>query len=79
MMIYDSSYFQIDGEFYMQMDGSTMGNSASLSLVGFIMNDLICDSLRLSFGVALIRLYVDDAILAFPEDKVTEVLTIFND
>ncbi|XP_044752677.1 uncharacterized protein LOC123312358 [Coccinella septempunctata] len=77
--IYDSSYFQFEGEFYQQIDGSAMGNPASPSLANFIMTYLIEKVLqKLKFIVAFIKLYVDDTITAIPSDKADELLSEFN-
>ncbi|XP_044747193.1 uncharacterized protein LOC123308546 [Coccinella septempunctata] len=77
--IYDSSYFQFEGEFYQQIDGSAMGNPASPSLANFIMTYLIEKVLqKLKFIVVFIKLYVDDTITAIPSDKADELLSEFN-
>lgn len=53
-----------------------MGSQLTPILPQYIMD--ICIS-RLDFLLAFVKKFVDDIILALPEDKITQTLQIFND
>lgn len=77
--IFDSSYFTFDNETYAQLDGSAMGNPASPILANLVMNELItCVLDTLPFDIPLMKIYVDDSILAVPMNRENEVLQYFN-
>ncbi|XP_044574368.1 uncharacterized protein LOC123258432 [Cotesia glomerata] len=76
---YDSSYFVYQGEFYSQMEGSSMGNPTSPVIANIVMNYVIGQILMLlPFDVHFLRLYVDDTIVAIPEGEVNNILELFN-
>ncbi|VEN51651.1 unnamed protein product [Callosobruchus maculatus] len=76
---FDTSYFVFHGIFYQQLDGTAMGNPCSPVLANLVMEELIHTIIQsLDFEVPLIKLYVDDTILAIPADKVEHVLNRFN-
>ncbi|CAD6207985.1 GSCOCG00010260001-RA-CDS, partial [Cotesia congregata] len=76
---YDSSYFVYQGEFYSQIEGSSMGNPASPVIANIVMNYVIGQILMLlPFDVHFLKLYVDDTIAAIPEEEVNNILGLFN-
>nr|XP_021206294.2 uncharacterized protein LOC110385892 [Bombyx mori] len=76
---YDSSYFVYQGEFYAQMESSSMGNPASPVIANIVMNYVIDQILKiLPFGIHFLKLYVDDTIAAIPESEVNNILELFN-
>ncbi|XP_044753711.1 uncharacterized protein LOC123313079 [Coccinella septempunctata] len=67
------------GRYYLQLDGSAMGNPASPALAALVMEEAVRECLgRLSFVVPFIEIYVDDTFLAIPKDKSDELLSVFN-
>ncbi|KAI4475994.1 hypothetical protein M0804_013946 [Polistes exclamans] len=76
---FESSYFQFDGFFYQQLDGSSMGNPASPILANLVMNNvLIKIEGNLPFTVLFLKVYVVDIITATPKYGIEVVLKTFN-
>ena len=76
---YNSSYFKFNDKIYKQLDGMAMGNPASPVLANFVMYDLLNWVVaKLPFHPPLLKLYVDDIIMAVPHDQVESVLSTFN-
>nr|CAI5863910.1 unnamed protein product [Callosobruchus analis] len=77
--IFESNCFVFDGKYYKQIFGTPMGSSISPILVNFVLDDLVRSVLLdLNFNIPFIKRYVDDLLLALPEDKIDHVLTVFN-
>lgn len=77
--IFESSYFVFNGQIYLQIEGSAMGNPASPTLANIVMNYLISKCVKkLSFVIPVLKLYVDDTFIAVPNDKIDEFLETFN-
>lgn len=73
------SYFVFSGNIYEQLDGSAMGNPASPILANIVINDAITEIIKtLPFTTPLMKIYVDDSIVAVPEKFIDKVLTCFN-
>ncbi|XP_074112299.1 uncharacterized protein LOC141536002 [Cotesia typhae] len=76
---FDTSYFTFNNEFYIQLDGSAMGNPASPTLANLVMYHVLNKVIRvIPFRIAFLKLYVDDTLLAVSEDRVEGLLTWFN-
>ncbi|XP_045451602.1 uncharacterized protein LOC123667071 isoform X1 [Melitaea cinxia] len=74
-----SSYFVFEGQYYLQIEGSSMGNPASPVIANIVMNYAISKILEsLPFEVPFIKLYVDDTVAAVPESEVDNILNLFN-
>ncbi|CAD6225600.1 GSCOCG00011838001-RA-CDS, partial [Cotesia congregata] len=76
---FKTSYFTFNNVFYLQLDGSSMGNPASPVLANLVMDYVlwkIVDSLP--FHVPFLKLYMDDTLLAMPGDEVDGLLDHFN-
>nr|CAI5855617.1 unnamed protein product [Callosobruchus analis] len=77
--IFDSNCLVFDGKFYKQIFGTPMGSSISPILVNFVLDDLVNNvRVKINFNIPFIKRYVDDLLLALPEDKIDHVLAIFN-
>ncbi|XP_044760198.1 uncharacterized protein LOC123317657 [Coccinella septempunctata] len=77
--LFDSSYFTFRGSFFSQIFGCAMGNKISSILALIIMTVLLnyCIPL-LPFHTPIVYQYVDDLLLAIPDDMTAETLTVFN-
>ena len=65
--------------YYQQVSGTAMGNPLSPTVADLVMEVLLKNVLsEINFPVPVIKKYVDDLILAVPEDKVDETLENFN-
>ncbi|CAD6230771.1 GSCOCG00012197001-RA-CDS [Cotesia congregata] len=76
---FETSYFKFMDEFYLQLDRSSMGNPASPVLANIVMDYVlrkVMDSLP--FQVPFLRLYVDDTLLAVPEEEFDSLLDRLN-
>ncbi|CAD6237768.1 GSCOCG00008333001-RA-CDS, partial [Cotesia congregata] len=74
-----SSFLASVSVFYLQLDGSSMGNPASPVLANLVMDYVlrkIVDSLP--FHVPFLKFYVNDTLLAVPGDEVDGLLDHFN-
>jgi hypothetical protein len=79
MFIFRSSYFRYDGKFYDQCEGTGMGLCPSPNFADLVMTCLLNKvSEDLEFKILFIKKYVDDLILAIPEDKISVTLAKFN-
>lgn len=77
--IFDTSYFKFNGIVYKQLDGSAMGNPASPSIANIVMNYLIKHTIKkLNFIIPVLKIYVDDLVLAVPKNKIEFVVSCFN-
>ncbi|XP_062557507.1 uncharacterized protein LOC134222365 [Armigeres subalbatus] len=75
----DTSYFCFRNKFYIQTFGTAMGSPLSPILADIVMDSLLHTVNRLvPYPMPVLKKYVDDLILALPEDKIHEVLDIFN-
>lgn len=77
--VVNNSYFNFENIFYQQISGLAMGNCLSPICSDIVMSKLqnTCIN-KLSFKVPFFCRYVDDIITAVPENKVDEILAIFN-
>ncbi|XP_062538217.1 uncharacterized protein LOC134206504 [Armigeres subalbatus] len=75
----DCSYFQFKGQFFQQVFGTAMGNPLSPTIADLVMETLM-DTVtkRISFPIPVLKKYVDDLILSVPQEKIDEVIEIFN-
>lgn len=74
-----SGYFSFNNKFYKQIDGIAMGSPLSPIIANIVMEALLDDISRsVSFNILFLKLYVDDLFLCIPKDKVSEILSIFN-
>ncbi|XP_072383799.1 uncharacterized protein [Diabrotica undecimpunctata] len=77
--LFNNTYFSFNDKFYQQTFGTPMGAKISPIIATYVM-DYVLDSVipLLSFNIPFIKKYVDDIILAIPNDKVDELLDTFN-
>ncbi|CAD6210759.1 GSCOCG00010931001-RA-CDS [Cotesia congregata] len=76
---FDTSYFTFKKEVYLQLDGTSMGNPASPSLANIVMYYVWTNVISsLPFAVPPLYLYVDDTLLAVPENEKDNLLLYFN-
>ncbi|XP_052567242.1 uncharacterized protein LOC120421614 [Culex pipiens pallens] len=77
--VINCSYFQFQGNFYSQIEGTAMGNPFSPVIADYV-TEIILDQVtsEIDFPVPVLKKYVDDLVLAVPKDKVDEVVAIFN-
>ncbi|XP_014614262.1 PREDICTED: uncharacterized protein LOC106792377 [Polistes canadensis] len=76
---FELSYFQFNGSFYQQMDGSSMGNPASPVLANLVINYILRKiEGRLPFPVPFLKVYVDGVVTAIPKDEMDQTLKTFN-
>nr|CAI5830742.1 unnamed protein product [Callosobruchus analis] len=75
----ESNYFNFNGTFYKQTFGLGMGDCMSPICADLVMSKLQSHCLSLtSFHVPFFKRYVDDIVTAIPNDKVDDILNIFN-
>ncbi|XP_044764412.1 uncharacterized protein LOC123320976 [Coccinella septempunctata] len=75
----DTNYFLYDGIYYSQLFGIPMGTRRGPVLAAVVMSTLLRKKVpALSFQPHFLCQYVDDLIMAIPEDGVEEVLSSFN-
>ncbi|XP_039430331.1 uncharacterized protein LOC120413525 [Culex pipiens pallens] len=75
----DNSYFCFRGKFYMQTFGTAMGSPISPILADLVMEILLLNVLRqLEFEVPVLYKYVDDLLIALPNNKTHDTLALFN-
>jgi hypothetical protein len=78
-LMFDRSYFQYNKKFYKQIDGTAMGSPASPAIADIVMTTLLEKVVKdLREEIMFVRKYVDDLILAVKEEKVENVLNVFN-
>ncbi|XP_045473559.1 uncharacterized protein LOC123679985 isoform X3 [Harmonia axyridis] len=77
--LFESSYFVFKGSFISQIFGCAMGSKISPILANIVMSVLLkyCIPL-LPFQVPITYQYVDDLLLAIPEDRTATTLAVFN-
>ncbi|XP_045476342.1 uncharacterized protein LOC123682003 [Harmonia axyridis] len=77
--LFESSYFVFKGSFILQIFGCAMGSKISPILANIVMSVLLkyCIPL-LPFQVPITYQYVDDLLLAIPEDRTATTLAVFN-
>ena len=74
-----SGYFSFNNEFYKQIDGIAMGSPISPIIANIVMENLLDNILKsINFNIHFVKLYVDDLLLCIPKDKLSEILSIFN-
>ena len=79
IFIFETSYFQFQGNNYIQLDGTAMVNSARPTIANLVRSFLIDNVIKeLKYNIPICNLYVDDMILAVHKDKVSETLVAFN-
>jgi hypothetical protein len=79
IFIFKSSFFRYDGKFYEQCEGTGMGLCPSPNFADLVMTCLLNTvSEDLDFHVLFIKKYVDDLVLALPEDRIELLLSKFN-
>ena len=73
------SYFQFQENFYLQIEGTAMGNPFSPVVADYV-TEIILDNVtsEIDFPIPVLKKYVDDLVLAVPKDKVNEVVAAFN-
>lgn len=77
--VIDNNYFRYNNEFYVQIFGCAMGSKLSPIIAQYVMDYLLDECLKkLPYKLAFIKKFVDDLILALPEDSVDLTLNIFN-
>ena len=75
----NNTYFQFNGKYYHQKFGTPMGSPVSSIFSDMTMSDLKQECLSmLSFQSLFYVRYVDDVATCIPEDKVQEMLDVFN-
>ena len=75
----DSTYFQFNNKYYVQIFGTPMGSPISGLFADILMEDLESDCLKkLYFSPMFYFRNVDDILTFIPFDKIDEILTIFN-
>jgi hypothetical protein len=79
-LCYRNNYCEFRGEFYRQIKGLPMGSSLPPIVSDFVMTDLISTVIneKLDFQVPFLLKFVDDILMAIPEDKFEPTLTAFN-
>lgn len=77
--VLDNNYFMAGTGFYLQTFGCAMGSHLSPIVSQYVM-DYVLDMCihKLSFSFAFIKKFVDDIIVALPEDKIDETLHTLN-
>ena len=74
-----NNFFQFDNEFYCQDYGLAMGSSISPVFSDMVMIDLELECIaKLDFIPLFFLRYVDDVITCIPNDKLDQMLHIFN-
>lgn len=77
--LFESSYFVIDGSYYILLDGSPMGAPCSPSIANILMEVLVSHVLStVDFEVPVALYYVDDSLFAIPSEKTSEFVQSFN-
>ncbi|XP_055590872.1 uncharacterized protein LOC129742954 [Uranotaenia lowii] len=75
----ESCYFIFGQKFYRQKEGTAMGSPTSPILCDLVMEGLLRNcTKKLDFPVPLLIKYVDDLLLALPNNQLTHVLQTFN-
>jgi hypothetical protein len=78
-MSYKNNYCEFRGKFYRQIKGLPIRLSLPPIVSDFVMTDLIEAVLeKLDFETPVIVKFVDDILMAIPEDKCESTLSIFN-
>ncbi|XP_037024176.1 uncharacterized protein LOC119066056 [Bradysia coprophila] len=78
-LITSESYFRYKDDFYLQQCGLAMGNAISGFLADMVMEDLEKKALRnLPFDTPFYKRYVDDIIVAIPENESETIRNEFN-
>lgn len=74
-----NNYFQFKNLFYQQLDGCAMGSPISSTVAQLVLEYLEEKVLNdIKTPVIFFKRYVDDCLIAIPEDKIDEVLDAFN-
>ncbi|XP_044766183.1 uncharacterized protein LOC123322305 [Coccinella septempunctata] len=78
-IVFDSSYFTFNNNFYKQLDGTAMGSPASPDLAELVMLELFeFVAGKLNFDIPIMKICVDDTFLLIPEDHIESTLDLFN-
>ncbi|XP_011882019.1 PREDICTED: uncharacterized protein LOC105569853 [Vollenhovia emeryi] len=78
-LVLSSTSFSFNGQFYEQIFGSPMGSPLSPILADLVMDDLETFCLeQLEFEVNTYYRYVDDVFTIIPNNKIDDILKVFN-
>jgi len=78
-LVLNSSFFTFDNVFYNQTFGTPMGSPLSPIIADIVMQDLENSVLNtVKFPIPIFYRYVDDILLAVPEEKIDLILNKFN-
>ncbi|XP_044745168.1 uncharacterized protein LOC123307031 [Coccinella septempunctata] len=79
LFILENNYCTFRGKFYQQIFGCAMGSEISPILALYVMDDLLDNSIsKLKFRIPFIKKFVDDIVLALPEDQIEDTMRCFN-
>lgn len=79
MFLLENNYCTFRGKFYQQVFGCAMGSKLSPILSLYVMDDLLENCIqKLKFRIPLLKKFVDDIIIALPEDEIENTLKCFN-
>lgn len=77
--ILDNNYFSYKNEYYLQIFGCAMGSKLSPILAQYVMDYILDECLpKVPYQPAFLKKFVDDIILAVPNDGVESILDILN-
>jgi predicted GIY-YIG superfamily endonuclease len=74
-----NNYFQYETSFYQQIDGCAMGSPISSTIAQLVMEHLEESVIEgLNFDILFFKRYVDDCLMAVPENETNNILDKFN-
>ena len=78
-LLYNNTYCTFNHVIYKQLEGTPMGSAISSLLADIVMEDLEIECInKLDYAPLFYYRYVDDVILAIPQNKIDYTLNIFN-
>jgi len=78
-LIINSTFFTFDNRVYKQIFGTPMGSPLSPIIADLVMRDLETEALnKLNFETQIYFRYVDDILLAIPNDQIENTVNVFN-
>lgn len=78
-LILDNNYFQFKDKFYKQIDGCAMGSPIALTIAQMVMEYLEENVIKnLNIPILFFKRYVDDCLLAVPNNNINDILQAFN-
>jgi len=78
-LVLDSTFFTFDNRFYKQNFGTSMGFPLSPIIADVVMQELETTVLSaVNFQIPIHFRYVDDILMAVPQDKIDYILNVFN-